>query len=136
MRAGASSACVLNSSIVAGSRLRCPVSLFRIRPGASVRSFGKSRQPGKADVCLAEKRGVRYQTPERPERCFAFLVSDTNGTNLGCLSEPRALAVGLRRILTTFSSPTASARGSKPVPFVSDTFFPTMAIKSLFRSPR
>ncbi len=47
--------------------------------------------------------------------------SDTNGTNLGCLSEPRALAVGLRRILTTFSSPTASARGSKPVPFGSDT---------------
>ncbi len=47
-----------------------------------------------------------------------------NGANLSCLCEPRALAVGLRRILTTFSWPTASARGSKPVPFVSDTFFP------------
>ncbi len=53
-------------------------------------------------------------------------VSDTNGTNLGCLCEPRALAVGLRRILTTFSWPTASARGSKPVPFVSDTFLASL----------
>ncbi len=65
---------------------------------------------------------------QRPSAASAFRLrvagekgSDTNGTNLGCLSEPRALAVGLRRILTTFSSPTASARGSKPVPFGSDT---------------
>ncbi len=83
------------------------------------------------------EKGVRHQKPERPFGCFALLVSDpffptadTHGTNLGYLSEPRALAVGVRRILTTFSSPTASARGSKPVLFVSDPFFPTPYIKS------
>ncbi len=47
--------------------------------------------------------------------------SGTNGTNLACLSEPRGLAEGLRRILTTFTSPTAIARGSKPVLFGSGT---------------
>ncbi len=33
---------------------------------------------------------------------------DPNGTNLGCGCEPRTLAVGLRRILSTSSRPTAS----------------------------
>ncbi len=75
-------------------------------------------------LCLCEPRALAVGLCLCEPRALAvgLCLCEPRALAVGlCLCEPRALAVGLRRILTTFSWPTASARGSKPVPFGSDT---------------